>query len=141
MTNREWSGVEEKDLPEVAEALLHFAGEERILAFSGDLGAGKTTFIKVFCTLLGVKEDMSSPTFSLVNEYRGDQEQVIYHFDFYRIQDESEAFDLGYEEYFYSGNFCCLEWPEKIPHLLPPHYVQVRILEEENGRRITISKL
>ncbi len=114
------------ELNKAAEALLSFAGNEKIFAFEGEMGAGKTTFIKVLCEELGVKDVVNSPTFSIVNEYAA-ADQVIYHFDFYRIKNLQEVFDIGYEEYFYSGNICLIEWPERIRELLPDHYVEVGI--------------
>lgn len=114
------------DLPATAQALLNFAGSQRIFLFYGDMGAGKTTFIKALCAKLGVVDDVTSPTFSIVNEYAGTGTKV-YHFDFYRLKNQEEALDMGYEEYFYSNNYCLIEWPEKIPDLLPPHYVRITI--------------
>jgi len=114
------------DLSATAQALLNFAGSQRIFLFYGDMGAGKTTFIKALCAALGVVDDVTSPTFSIVNEYAGTGTKV-YHFDFYRLKNQEEALDMGYEEYFYSNNYCLIEWPEKIPDLLPPHYVRVTI--------------
>ncbi len=111
-------------LPGAARELIAFAGPERIFLFYGDMGAGKTTFIKSLCDCLGVNEPVTSPTFSIVNEYDG-QAARIYHFDFYRLKNQSEALDMGYEEYFYSGNYCFIEWPEKIAGLLPLHYIRV----------------
>ena len=102
------------------------------------MGAGKTTFIKAICTELGVKGRMSSPTFSLINEYLTSSGQKIYHFDFYRIKSEKEAFDLGYEEYFYSGNYCFIEWPDKIENLLPENCAKVKIEVVGNERKILI---
>jgi tRNA threonylcarbamoyladenosine biosynthesis protein TsaE len=114
------------DLPATAQSLLNFAGSQKIFLFYGDMGAGKTTFIKALCAELGVVDDVTSPTFSIVNEYAG-SEAKVYHFDFYRLKNQEEALDMGYEEYFYSNNYCLIEWPEKIPDLLPPHYVRVTI--------------
>ena len=114
------------DLPEVADKLLVFSGEHKIFLFEGEMGAGKTTFIKNFCKSLGVNDAVSSPTYSIVNEYVGNSGSV-YHFDFYRIKDIQEAYDLGYEEYFYGGGICLIEWPERIEELLPEHYVKVEI--------------
>lgn len=116
----------QEDLKPAAKQLLAFAAEEKIFLFDGDMGAGKTTFIKVICEALGVEDLVSSPTFSIVNEYLA-EDGKIYHFDFYRIKDLQEAYDIGYEEYFYSGDYCLIEWPEKIPDLLPPHYIRVTI--------------
>lgn len=114
------------ELNSVAKALFSFAGEEKIFIFEGEMGAGKTTFIKAFCEELGVTDVVSSPTFSIVNEY-GAGSQTIYHFDFYRIKNLQEAYDIGYEEYFYSGNICLIEWPELVAELLPESYIKVEI--------------
>ena len=108
------------ELRSAAEKLVSFAGDEKIFLFYGDMGAGKTTFIKSLCECLGAKENVTSPTFSIVNEYQGDTAK-IYHFDFYRLKKQDEALDMGYEEYFYSGDHCFIEWPEKIAGLLPEH--------------------
>jgi tRNA threonylcarbamoyladenosine biosynthesis protein TsaE len=114
------------ELSSAAKALLNFAGDQQLFIFEGEMGAGKTTFIKALCEELGVKETVSSPTFSIVNEYEA-AGRVIYHFDFYRIKNLQEAYDIGYEEYFYSGNICLIEWPERIAELLPEHYIKVQI--------------
>jgi len=127
------------DLEEAAKRLLDFSGRQKMFVFYGDMGAGKTTFIKALCAQLGVKETVSSPTFSIVNEYEGDGHR-IYHFDFYRIKSIQEAYDIGYEEYFYSGDICLIEWPEKIEELLPEHYIKVRITTVDPDKRVlTIS--
>ena len=112
------------DLLIAAEKLLAF--DTKIFLFYGDMGAGKTTFIKSICQKLGVDDTVSSPTFSIVNEYASPAGPV-FHFDFYRLKTETEAMDLGFEEYLYSGNYCFIEWPEKVPNLLPDHAVNVRI--------------
>lgn len=128
------------DLPNIAKQLLTFANNEKIFVFEGEMGAGKTTFIKSFCETLGVTDVVSSPTFSIVNEYKGKNEG-IYHFDFYRIKNLNEAFDLGYEEYFYSGNICLIEWPEKVTDLLPDGFIKVKInIAKDNVRIFTFSK-
>lgn len=119
------------DLQGAAIALLKFSGENRIFTFEGDMGAGKTTFIKAICAQLDIDDLVSSPTFSIVNEYESKTGNTVYHFDFYRIKNLNEAYDIGYEEYFYSGNICLIEWPEKIESLLPEKYVRVKI--EING--------
>ncbi|CAM3700128.1 tRNA (adenosine(37)-N6)-threonylcarbamoyltransferase complex ATPase subunit type 1 TsaE [Mucilaginibacter galii] len=129
------------ELPAAAQSLLNFAGDQKIFLFYGDMGAGKTTFIKALCEQLGVKEPVTSPTFSIVNEYMGSTAQV-YHFDFYRLKSQDEALDMGYEEYFYSGNYCLIEWPEKIPDLLPHHYIKVSItLQEQQSRLFTFESI
>lgn len=115
------------ELPKAALALLEFAGKDKIFLFEGEMGAGKTTFIKAICSALGVEDLVSSPTFSIVNEYRGRNNSRIYHFDFYRIENLQEAYDIGYEEYFYSGDLCLVEWPEKIRELLPESYIGISI--------------
>lgn len=118
------------ELDAAADRIISFAGDQRIFLFYGDMGAGKTTLIKSLCKQLGVNEAVSSPTFSIVNEYRSPAGS-IFHFDFYRLKNQSEALDMGYEEYFYSGNYCFIEWPEKIPDLLPEAYLKVSIKATE----------
>ena len=128
------------DLPSVAQQLLAFARNEKIFIFEGDMGAGKTTFIKEFCKTLGVKDVVSSPTYSIVNEYVGELSSV-YHFDFYRIKHIQEAFDLGYEEYFYGDAICLIEWPERVAELLPEKFVKVKIdILDDNRRLFNFSK-
>ena len=114
------------DLANISETLISLSGTKKIFLFYGEMGAGKTTLIKSLCQHLGVTEPVTSPTFSIVNEYQA-QHGKIFHFDFYRLKNETEALDLGYEEYFYSGAYCFIEWPEKIPNLLPEHYIRVKI--------------
>lgn len=123
------------DLPRAAQQLLAFSGGEKIFTFNGDMGAGKTTFIKAFCKVLGVDDVVSSPTYSIVNEYKVSNGSV-YHFDFYRIKDIREAFDLGYEEYFYGGSICLIEWPERVAELLPDHFVEIKITIVDENKRI-----
>ncbi len=125
------------DLPQAAKQLLDFAGERKGFAFFGEMGSGKTTFIKAICEELGVKGAMSSPTFALINEYITAKDDLIYHFDFYRIKNEMEAIDLGVEEYFYSGHYCLVEWPEKILNLLPKEIVRVSIEVKNELRNLT----
>lgn len=124
------------DLPEAAQTLLAFAGKEKIFIFEGEMGAGKTTFIKELCLQLGIKDVVSSPTFSIVNEYESGNRKPVYHFDFYRIKNLREAYDIGYEDYFYSDSICLIEWPEKVEELLPEHYIQVQIRVGEQGKRL-----
>lgn len=119
------------ELPSAAKSILEFAGGKKIFCFYGELGAGKTTLIKEICKQLGVKDSGSSPTFSLINEYDAGSGKVLYHFDLYRLKTEAEIFDIGYEEYLFSGNYCFIEWPEKIEKLLPKDVVKIRI--EVNG--------
>ena len=129
------------DLDKAALTLLDFADQEKIFVFQGDMGAGKTTFIKAIAIALGVTELVSSPTFSIVNEYLA-KDQTIYHFDFYRIKSLQEAYDIGYEEYFYSGNYCFIEWPERIEELLPENYLKIEITTvSEHERTISFTKI
>ena len=122
-------------LPEVARNLLDAFSEERFFAFFGKMGVGKTTRIRELCAVLGVKDNVCSPTFAIVNEYSDRDDEPVYHFDFYRLKSVAEAYDIGYEEYFYSGCYCFTEWTEKVEELLPEHYVRVEI-EEKDGVRI-----
>jgi len=123
-------------LQETARLLLNNFPNDRIFAFYGAMGAGKTTFIKAICHELGSTDYVTSPTFALINEYSTMEGSVIYHFDFYRIKKLEEAFDLGYEDYIYSGNYCFIEWPEMIEQLLPEGIVEVRIKEGDKGVRL-----
>ena len=132
--------VHQDDLGEVAKGFLGKAGHCPVWLFHGEMGAGKTTFIKSLCVGLGVKDAMSSPTFSIINEYQTADNKKIYHFDFYRIKNEAEAYDIGTEEYFYSGELCLIEWPEKISSLIPAEYADVSItVENQNHRTIALS--
>ncbi len=126
----------EEELKPIAVDLLKNFGDQKVISFYGEMGVGKTTLIKILCEQLGVDEVTNSPTFSIVNEYLTKNEEKIYHFDFYRIEEEAEVFDLGYEEYFYSGNFCFIEWPEKIPNLLTDNAVKVNIVQDEKKNRL-----
>lgn len=114
-------------------------GKSRVFAFYGKMGAGKTTFIKAVCEQLGVEDVITSPTFAIVNEYTSETSgDTIYHFDFYRIKKLDEVYDMGYEEYFYSGSLCFIEWPELIESLLPEDATKVTIKENEDGSRSVI---
>lgn len=127
----------ESNLPEIAGALLNQYPTSRIFAFFGQMGAGKTTFIKSLCRALDVKENVSSPTFSLINEYHTSDGSRVFHFDFYRIKKIEEAFDMGYEDYFFSGEYCLIEWPELIEPLLPSGTIKVQIaVDELQNKRI-----
>lgn len=134
VTELNYSCSDISHLPEVAASILKDAGSMKLFLFYGEMGAGKTTLIKELCRQLGVEEVVSSPTFTIVNEYLTNDQSMIYHFDFYRIKSESEAFDLGYEDYFYSGNYCFVEWPEKIESLLPDKAVKVMITSDGEKR-------
>lgn len=129
-----------QSLDQINEAAKQFVaamGEHTVYAFNGKMGAGKTTFIKAICEELGVEDIITSPTFAIVNEYRSEETaELIYHFDFYRIKKLEEVYDMGYEDYLYSGAICFIEWPELIEDLLPEDAVQVTIEELEDGSRI-----
>lgn len=129
------------DLPQVAELIAGFAGDSKVWLFKGDMGAGKTTLIKALCRYFGVTDTVTSPTFSLVNEYQNEKLESFYHFDFYRIADEEEAMDIGCEEYFYSGNLCFIEWPSRIPHLIPDNHLIIHIeVQQDQSRSIGLHK-
>lgn len=122
-------------LPQAAQWFLERAGDHRLFAFHGDMGAGKTTLIAEICRLLGADDDFGSPTFSIINEYTDANGNPIYHFDFYRLSSPEEAIDMGAEEYFYSGDLCLMEWPERIGDLLPQEAVDVEIIVNPDGTR------
>jgi tRNA threonylcarbamoyladenosine biosynthesis protein TsaE len=124
-----------EEIHTTAKKFLDEIGDNKIFAFNGKMGAGKTTFIKAICEVMGVKETINSPTFSIVNEYEAADGSIIYHFDCYRINKIQEALDLGAEEYLYSGNLCFIEWSENIAPLLPDTLVNVEINELENKKR------
>lgn len=124
-----------RDIDQAAEGFLEAMGEAKVIAFSGEMGAGKTTFIQALCRKLGVTAEVTSPTFSLVNEYFTGEGFSIFHFDLYRIEDPAELFDMGYEEYFFSGELCFIEWPEKASHLIPEDALRVEIVVRENDGR------
>ena len=150
-----------KDIEHIGEAARQFIdeiGDRRVFAFYGQMGAGKTTFIKAVCEALGVEDVITSPTFAIVNEYTAASHprtpapsyprtpapsyppiSTIYHFDFYRIKKLEEVYDMGYEDYFYSGALCFIEWPELIEELLPEDAVKVSIVEQEDGSRTVVS--
>jgi tRNA threonylcarbamoyladenosine biosynthesis protein TsaE len=124
-------------VPGCATTFLSDFPSSRIFAFHGELGAGKTTFIKALCEELGVKDVMSSPSFSLVNEYHDEKNNPVYHFDLYRLKSPQEALDIGMEEYLYSGNYCFIEWPERAEELLPEDTVHVTIENCDGVREIS----
>lgn len=117
----------EEELPEAAAAIVELLGPRTVVALRGEMGAGKTTLIREIAAQLGAADTVTSPTFAIVNQYKGRAGRRICHFDFYRIDDIREAYDFGYEEYFYSGDICLVEWPEKIEALLPENAIEVRI--------------
>lgn len=121
---------------EAAKEFIKGMGDGKVFAFYGKMGAGKTTFIKALCEVLGVKDVITSPTFAIINEYTDGNDNPIYHFDFYRIKKLEEVYDMGYEDYFYSGNLCLLEWPEIVEDVLPENVIKVTIEEQPDGSRL-----
>jgi tRNA threonylcarbamoyladenosine biosynthesis protein TsaE len=124
------------DLSVTAQALLHHAGSQKVWLLEGAMGAGKTTLIKALCAQLGVLDNVTSPTFSLVHEYAMASGEAVYHFDFYRIRCEEEALDLDCTAYFESGSYCFIEWPTKIYSLIPPAYCKVHLIARPDDRRM-----
>jgi tRNA threonylcarbamoyladenosine biosynthesis protein TsaE len=129
---------DKKHLPDAADKFLRHFRDKRLFAFYGSMGAGKTTIIKAICKALGAIDIVSSPTFTLVNEYRTIAGETIYHIDFYRIKKQEEVFDFGIEEYLTGDNFCFMEWPEMIEDILPPETISIRISVGENEERILL---
>lgn len=129
----------EEDIETIAKELLNKYGDFKVWVFHGEMGAGKTTLIKSICKVLEVKDAMSSPTFSIVNVYEG-AENELYHFDFYRLEDPKDAINIGIEDYFFSGNWCFIEWPDKIEEFLPDKYLEISIkLVDSNTRQLTVN--
>lgn len=124
-----------EEINNVAAKFLDYVGDSKIFALYGPMGVGKTTFVKAVASCLGVEDDVSSPTFAIVNEYLTKKGESVYHFDFYRVNNISEALDFGYEEYFYGGSRCFIEWPEKIDELLPEDIVNCYFSERPDGSR------
>ena len=125
-----------ENIHEAAKEFVAAMGDNTVFAFYGSMGAGKTTFIKAVCEVLGVEDVINSPTFAIVNEYRSGSGELVYHFDFYRIKKLEEVYDMGYEDYFYCGALCFIEWPELIEDVLPLDAVKVEITEQEDGTRV-----
>jgi tRNA threonylcarbamoyladenosine biosynthesis protein TsaE len=133
-----YSGLDQ--IEQAAEKIIQKCSGHNIWIFKGQMGAGKTTLIKSICNQMDVIDNVSSPTFPLLNIYKTINEDEIYHFDFYRIKEEMEAIDIGCDEYFYSDQFCFIEWPEKIPSLVPDRFIEISInLGKENEREVSIT--
>ena len=128
-----------QELQKVCEHLKSISEKQKLILFSGEMGAGKTTLIKEFCKSIGIQDEVSSPTFSLVNEYESEF-GTVYHFDLYRIQSEEELYDIGYEDYFFSGYLCLVEWPEMASGIIPTKHVLVKIRVENDERLITVTQ-
>lgn len=139
MSSLKFNNILLLDMRAAAASIIKHFPEERFFVMRGEMGAGKTTLIKLFCECLGVKSFTSSPTFALVNEYFSEMKGIVYHFDFYRIKSVIEVYDIGYEEYFFGNQYCFIEWAEKIPELLPDEYVEVKIDYGDENRTITAS--
>ena len=136
-----WTCKDIEELELIADDLIARSGDTKVWIFDGELGAGKTTLIQVICRRFGVIDRVSSPTFALVNEYINGDGQIFYHFDFYRIKNEREALDIGCEEYFYSNAYCFIEWGSRISSLLPPSYIRISLLvNDDNSRVISLEK-
>ena len=129
------------ELKGVADKLLATFPDSRVFALYGKMGAGKTTFIQAICESLGSADNVTSPTFALINEYNTPDASSIFHFDFYRIEDIEEAYDLGYEDYMYSGSYCFIEWPEMIAPLLPENLVEINIEAQKDESRVITAKV
>ncbi|MCZ4695509.1 tRNA (adenosine(37)-N6)-threonylcarbamoyltransferase complex ATPase subunit type 1 TsaE [Ancylomarina euxinus] len=125
-----------EEINSVAKQFIELVGERRVFAMYGAMGVGKTTFVKAVCEVLGVEDTINSPTFAIVNEYHTPKDKIVYHFDFYRIDDVQEAYDFGYEDYFYSKALCFIEWPERIESILPADVINLNFTEKEDGTRI-----
>jgi tRNA threonylcarbamoyladenosine biosynthesis protein TsaE len=135
------NGVKLDNLPDMVDTILQYAGDCRIILLNGELGAGKTTLVNVICQKLEVEDKVSSPTFSIINEYYSKKNGTIYHFDCYRLKSEEEALDIGIEEYFYSGGYCLIEWSEKIANLIPEQHIRVNIsVLNQDTRTIELNK-
>lgn len=134
-----FDNVKPDGLQHVSRRIISLARNYRAWLFEAEMGAGKTTLIKALCEAFGVIDDVSSPTFALINEYVDGQGTPFYHFDFYRIKNEEEAMDIGVDEYFYSGNLCFIEWPEKIPSLIPDEFLRIFItINSDDTRKIVL---
>lgn len=129
----------EEELCAVAKMILE-KYNSKVFLFYGEMGVGKTSFIKKFCKELRVSDIVSSPTFSIVNQYSNVNDEIIYHFDFYRTEKKEEVFDIGYEEYLFSSSYCFIEWPEKIEDLLPTNYLKINMKLDDNNRIINIQE-
>lgn len=130
----------ENKLSEAAKEIIAYSQNQKTWIFNGEMGAGKTTLIRAIATNMGIEDNVHSPTFSIVNEYANPEGKIFFHFDFYRIKSEEEAMDIGTEEYLDSGNICFIEWPNKIPSLLPEQYLQIDIqIMDHSSRRINLS--
>ncbi len=137
--NNIFNGFSEENLPRVAQQLLKEHPQARVIAFYGAMGVGKTTLVKEICRQLDVTDIVGSPTFSIINQYLTQSGDSLFHFDFYRLNKLEEAFDIGYEDYFFSGNYCFIEWPEKIESLLPENCLRIQLHEQDGLRYLKVN--
>jgi tRNA threonylcarbamoyladenosine biosynthesis protein TsaE len=137
----EFNHITYPESADVAKAIINHLPVSNIVVFEGPVGSGKTSLISILCKLFGVKETVSSPSYGLVNEYCGSEDKIIYHFDFYRLLSIDEAFDIGIEEYLYSGNLCLIEWADIINPLLPKEYLKVSISVQDNTRNYCLEQI
>ena len=135
MNSRVWKADSVAELDDIAAGVLEFADQYKLFLMHGEMGAGKTTLVKAFCKMLGVEETVNSPTFSIVHEYRSKVNETVYHFDLYRIKNQTELYDIGFEQYLDNAGYCFIEWPEKAASLLIPPKADI-FITSENGHRV-----
>ena len=138
--NRVFTAKNEDDLSDISKKIIDFSDSNLFLLY-GDMGVGKTTLVKSLCSMLDVVDVVTSPTFSIVNQYKRSNNKYVFHFDFYRTKNENEIFDIGYEEYLFSSSYCFVEWPEKAEELLPNRFVKIEMKLEDNFRKIRVKNI
>ena len=138
--NQVFTAKNENDLSDISKKIIDFSDSNLFLLY-GDMGVGKTTLVKSLCSMLDVVDVVTSPTFSIVNQYKRSNNKYVFHFDFYRTKNENEIFDIGYEEYLFSSSYCFVEWPEKAEELLPNRFVKIEMKLENNFRKIRVKNI
>ena len=138
--NQVFTAKNEDDLSDISKKIIDFSDSNLFLLY-GDMGVGKTTLVKSLCSMLDVVDVVTSPTFSIVNQYKRSNNKYVFHFDFYRTKNENEIFDIGYEEYLFSSSYCFVEWPEKFEELLPNRFVKIEMKLENNFRKIRVKNI
>ena len=138
--NQVFTAKNEDDLSDISKKIIDFSDSNLFLLY-GDMGVGKTTLVKSLCSMLDVVDVVTSPTFSIVNQYKRSNNKYVFHFDFYRTKNENEIFDIGYEEYLFSSSYCFVEWPEKVEGLLPNRFVKIEMKLEDNFRKIRVKNI
>jgi len=138
--NQVFTAKNENDLSDISKKIIDFSDSNLFLLY-GDMGVGKTTLVKSLCSMLDVVDVVTSPTFSIVNQYKRSNNKYVFHFDFYRTKNENEIFDIGYEEYLFSSSYCFVEWPEKAEELLPNRFVKIEMKLEDNFRKIRVKNI